>query len=186
MVCNTCSWAGHVELPKPFSITALPASLEQNSTAQSPRMSFQRCWRRIEACSHLCSVTQGVVTAPCRAAPAGREGAFSAPRTEAPGRAPRTCCFRTVDSGRCSKWLEGKTNLQNATSPGLAIYTQRFVLPALCNKLNSDSIKHACVTRKWVWKTPWVYLQLPPTPSHPGISHGTRMSRKGRVSGVCS
>lgn len=99
-----------------------------------------------------------------------------------PGVAPRGC-FSTLDRGRtlARPWCPAGSLI---SAPGTAarafngygnrlgwqnvfaesnlptvcyLHTTRL-LPALYNKLNSDSIKNVCVMRRLVWKTPNIYL----------------------------
>lgn len=88
--------------------------------------------------------------------------AISAPRTAVP---PLKAGSIISEPGPATRALNGCGNRlgwQNvfvkSSLPMVCYLHTTLLLPALYNKLNSDSIKNVCVMRRLVWKTPNIYL----------------------------
>lgn len=59
--------------------------------------------------------------------------------------------------------LGGQNVFAESTLPTICYLHTTLLLPALYNKLTSDSIKNVCVMRTLVWKTCNIYLPSTPT-----------------------
>lgn len=65
---------------------------------------------------------------------------------------------RLVHLNGCGNRLGWQNVFVKSNLPMVCYLHITLLLPALYNKLNSDSIKNVCVMRRLVWKTPNIYL----------------------------